>query len=537
MLTRPVPDRPLARGGTAKVAPRRSQLPPLMGVLVLVTLCLWVYIIARAVDVPFTVDEAGSYLLFHGFPTGVNSANNQWLNTVLMQFSQTLFGQAEWALRLPNLLAFLVFGGSSLWLVRALRTTSARLLCFALLLSDPFMLEFFGLARGYGMSVAFSCAALVVLLTFPLNGSGTRAMARLGLVGALAAIGFYANFSVLNYVLALLAGAVLDTVIRSFQGRLTMTRRHWMGFVAVGAAILGGLMPGVLQVVYLNDHLQLYYVGVRGFVPDTVGTLVMTWGYVYRYVKGTSAPHWALTGAWIVAAVGLLALLYALVSLLRRRWGPIQVVAVVLVISALAVILEHSILGTLWPIDRTALSYILLFAALLALVVDDVVRRLSSATTRRVLTGAGTVVLLLAFANVIRVANLTQALTWPTDVSARAAIDGVMAVERQRGTPPPPMTLAVVWPRENALEYYKIRFHLTWLNIVWLETAPTPIRFPRSAFLDEVPSGDPVRLPRNAYPLGRVPPDNTELWENPLIRRVRTNHRVTGRRSGRSRRA
>ncbi|MGN6676226.1 MAG: hypothetical protein ACTHKL_00395, partial [Streptosporangiaceae bacterium] len=153
---------------------------------------LWVYLALRAVDVAFTTDEAASYTIFHGGQF-VQDANNQWLNTASMIVAQAVFGQSDWAFRLPNLLAFGLYAGSALVLVAGLRHTAARIVALVVLLTDPFLLEFFGLARGYGLSVAFSAAALASYFSIGEETPTRTRAVRLALTGLAASLAFYAN--------------------------------------------------------------------------------------------------------------------------------------------------------------------------------------------------------------------------------------------------------------------------------------------------------------------------------------------------------
>src|SRR6266700_2950224 len=87
---------------------------------------MWAYIAVRAARLAFTADESISYGFLHGQTALAGSANNQWLNTWLMRVAQALFGQSPWALRLPNVLAFGIYGAASLTLVAGLRRSTAR---------------------------------------------------------------------------------------------------------------------------------------------------------------------------------------------------------------------------------------------------------------------------------------------------------------------------------------------------------------------------------------------------------------------------
>ena len=73
-----------------------------------ISLCIFIYLIIRSIYVPLIHDEAAtffhyiqssSFIPFHS----LNDANNHFLNSLLTYISYTLFGDSEFALRLPNL--------------------------------------------------------------------------------------------------------------------------------------------------------------------------------------------------------------------------------------------------------------------------------------------------------------------------------------------------------------------------------------------------------------------------------------------------
>lgn len=131
----------------------------------IVFLCLFLYVIAKAINYPITHDEAGTVfqyvdykpysiwnIMFWYHPLG----NNHILNTLLTKLSVAIFGMKIWSLRLPNILSFLVFFYFSYQLVKTyIKQDALRFAALLLLCCHPFMLDFFALCRGYGMSLAF----------------------------------------------------------------------------------------------------------------------------------------------------------------------------------------------------------------------------------------------------------------------------------------------------------------------------------------------------------------------------------------------
>jgi len=451
---------------------------------------VWIYLALRADVLAFTSDEAISFRIFHGFVGAAGRANNQLLNTVLMQWSQDLFGESELALRLPNLLAFGLYAAGSLAMLASLRRRPAILLGAALLLADPFLLDFFGLARGYGLSLAFAAVALGALAT------RTRSWVRPVLVCGAVVVSFYANFASLNLVLGVLAALGLEMLwhLRRRQLRALATAAP----LVVAAALL---VPGVIRLRWLQRTHKLYYGGHTGFLHDTVRSLLE--GVGYRYA---APPAW-LTGpeiAVVVVAVAACAW-SAYCGVTQRRWGLGQQTALALGIAVAAAEVEATALHTLYPLNRTALSYVLLFAALVAGAADDRVATAARARVTRTVALVSAVCAAAAAANLAYHANLRYTPAWHYDASSRQVIDAAIAYEHahpRQGK----WRLISGFPRSHALDYYRIRFHLTWLEPM----TRAPVSSLRGDLYD-VSDASLSQLPPGTKLIARFPETNSEL--------------------------
>ena len=86
--------------------------------------------------------------------------NNHMLNSVMVKISYMLVGSHVFFLRLPSRIFFGVF---LVYTFRLLRKTLSPLMlfpAFVIMISNPYLLDFFSLARGYAGSFAFMMAAL-----------------------------------------------------------------------------------------------------------------------------------------------------------------------------------------------------------------------------------------------------------------------------------------------------------------------------------------------------------------------------------------
>lgn len=169
-----------------------------------------IFLIDRAAGASFTIDEAATYLNYlDAHPMTMfsfNSANNHLINTLLAKFSSVLAGSSEFVLRLPNLLAYAAYFLFSFLILHRVVKKKWLVIPGCLLLSlNPYVLDFFSLCRGYGLSLAFMIAALYFFFVFldspPDDSSGRARQLRFSLAAAILAV--LCNFSLLNVYLSL----------------------------------------------------------------------------------------------------------------------------------------------------------------------------------------------------------------------------------------------------------------------------------------------------------------------------------------------
>ncbi len=120
--------------------------------------------IHRAATTPFTIDESLSFAIFTWDPSWGEKANNHWLNTMLMRWCSRLLDDSEISLRLPNVLAHAVYLLSTLGLIGLVRPPALRMAGFVLFALNLFVLDFFSLARGYGLGMAAEAVSLYLLV-------------------------------------------------------------------------------------------------------------------------------------------------------------------------------------------------------------------------------------------------------------------------------------------------------------------------------------------------------------------------------------
>ena len=116
------------------------------------------YLAARAVLVPLTYDEASSLARYVDAELlalfDFASATNHLLSSALTRVSFGLFGSSAIALRLPSLLAGLAYLAIVASLAYGSRHAVIGLAGLVLLTTNPYLLDYLSLSRGYGLAIA-----------------------------------------------------------------------------------------------------------------------------------------------------------------------------------------------------------------------------------------------------------------------------------------------------------------------------------------------------------------------------------------------
>ncbi len=213
----------------------------------------------------------------------------------------------------------------------------SKIIGFSLWIVNPFLIEFFSLARGYGLSLAFSAAGIACLVAGRLGSSTRREFGRIALTGIFGLFAFYANFSSLNLVLGLLSVEIVNLGLTSRQRGPSRQTSH----IPVGITIIGifaaGLIPGIVQLHHLQVIDQLYYGGHTGFIKDTIGSLLGSSSCGYG-----CNPSWVTTGKALVVSIAGLAIIWGVTRYVRTRvWTNLQRVTLLFVTAILAVLMSY----------------------------------------------------------------------------------------------------------------------------------------------------------------------------------------------------
>lgn len=353
-------------------------------------------------------------------------ANNHILNTLLIKLFFLTGNHSLFVARLPNVLAFIMYLVFSYKLTSKYLPSFVRISCFLLLLLNPFLLDFFSIARGYGLSLGFLMASIYYAIRYADKGKTTHIWQALGC----GAMGVLCNFSLLNYWVSLL---LIINGIALFSKVKHNFKTTFLVSLSVAFMLLAILYEPIRK---LRINNSLYYGGNDNFYTDTLVSLA-------KYSFYSTESNGFIQGALMVFMV--LVFVSVLVSFFVKsdQQTSKNIIFAITILCILSVIAQHYLLGTLYLIDRTALFFYPLFILLLCFSLS-------------VFTGFAKNIVLafvtLSFAiNFVNHANFYKTATWYFD----AHTVNILNVINQKGkTQYRVMKIDFSWPFQSSVGYY-----------------------------------------------------------------------------------
>ncbi len=235
-----------------------------------------IYVVAyKAIHLPITHDEKSAtvYYATWDFAGIIKSdcwPSNHILNSLLIKVCENLWGIEPWSVRLPNVISMFLFL-TVLYLV-AVRYFSKHGLLFCLpfiLFCNPFLVDFYGLARGYGMSNAFLACSVYSLLLF--SSSLKQKWYYLSIVFAMLAA--YANFTLLIYWAAvqILLAFIYMVNAYSKKEKISKVVLHLFCTALLAAAFLALSYEPLYKMSTTN---QFVYWAKESFYHDTFQSVI-----------------------------------------------------------------------------------------------------------------------------------------------------------------------------------------------------------------------------------------------------------------------
>ena len=330
-------------------------------VMVAIGILLVALNVARIFSVSITHDECGSYFVAQSSYVDIINlkqvtANTHILNALLTRFFMQHLGDHLFWLRFSNLLAQIIYLLVTGLLSLQLFTKKTWCIGFFLVLNlQPLLFEFWGLSRGYGMFVAFMMGSVYALILYVQCKKPVALIA--GLFSAILAV--YSNFSALDYFCAV----VFISFISPFINRDGRNRKYEI-ITAWGITTTACIMVYLLAASPLRKLVaahELYYGGNNNIFRDTIISVLQA----NLHIIGDPGTPFLKASAIVVALFSVAPGLSLSIRWMQNKTDRTTQIGLaiwlMLLIPVACILLQHVLLHTLYPMDRTALYLIPLF--------------------------------------------------------------------------------------------------------------------------------------------------------------------------------
>ena len=409
---------------------------------------LLAYVAYRAHFLSFTHDESLTFSILFGNEIYTHSANNHLLNTYLMDFCLRIWGDTEGVLRLPNVIGFVIYAFFSYKISKRLTGSLFQIACFLLLLLNPFILDFFSLARGYGLSLAMMMGSIYFLLKIFDNHKSLIDNYLFALFSIYAVI---ANFTLLIFYLAAM----------SIWGLTWLNHEKWkvfirpvpMSILLAHSIILFNLMKFLF---YLKSINGLYAGGASGFIESVVDSNIIC--LLYNENMGDCFLKDMLV--YVVIVSFLIFFVLNFIAIFKKPFLKSSLVLmVVLVLCIVIPIVQNRVLGILYPTERTASFYYILWVLCCVFYVFEkpILKKIQAIS---IYTFTGFIIL-----NFINTANLKYCNIWKYDADTKDMMLTVKQLHIEKKLPDS-VQLTVFWLNEPAAKrYYRPQLYYEWITI------------------------------------------------------------------------
>lgn len=429
--------------------------------ITLILLAIFVYIILRAINLSFTHDESLSFQIIMGDKDFAGTANNHLLNSLLMKISSTVFGTSELALRLPNLLAFILYGSFCFRILDKYKNTILIFTGLAVLLLNPFLIEFFSLARGYGLALGFAMGSLYYLIKLEEDQTSRSFLFTMSFALGLSLLAALSNYSFLNLNIALLFIFSADLYSLIKNKTIHLDRNKTIILVIIYLIDIIILLSFINHLVVLRNRDQLYFGGESNFIEATLTTLIF--GSIYMSYYGEI--FW-IRLLQIILIVFSFTIVY---QMIRVRYDTFAKIALLLFLMVMATVMQHHLFDILYPVNRAGLVFIPIFGLLLLFLISHF-RDLMKGRSGFILNIGVLILIALPMSyHFCKNLNLTHTKEWRYDADTKATMQVIRDYIDSRSADNEPVKITTWSFAVPTMNYYRDLYSLDQMQAVQRE--------------------------------------------------------------------
>ncbi len=361
--------------------PTKYLQPPFVFFLhCLIVAGLSCFILLHAFKMEITNDEGYSFFLLRTnyYRAMAGSANTHWLNSFFMKAFNLLFGDSPGCLRLHSLLSFPFFAFGIYNLARKLGDHFFAPVFYFTVLFNPYLLDFFSLARGYAM--AFTAQVWLIIYVSESISRGRFVYGMWIRVVLLSVLAIVSNLSFLYSVLGVFCLFLFLLLVHHADGYSIKEKKvKWI--FALFCSLISVAVADLLFIKYYGKDLG--YGGDHNLIASSIITVWEGSFYFASYSYLAKAFSYC-TFIFLVAAVS-----YFLFNSFKTRKIENGLVVACPVIAIFAFnVLFHIFFGTPFLYMRTALQWLPIGLYVFFLFFAEALKRIRVANSVKLLAGS-----------------------------------------------------------------------------------------------------------------------------------------------------
>ena len=434
-------------------------------VLPLVTgLGILIYIIAKATIVQVTHDEVYTIHILSPQPTWDlisykdSYTNNHILNTLLIKALFSIFGEDHVLGRVPNIAAFIMyFIYTYRFSKRYIKEDWVSFMFVVVMISNPYLLDFFALARGYGLAIGFMMGSIYYAARYIIDDE----MNALPLSILMAILSVYAQFALLHYYLGVSLLFLIVGFKKYFESKNRIKLWQSIGIQFGGLVLLALLI--YLPIMAIVKDNQIAYYGTRGFWQDTISSII----YHSVYAQGYFSEKTLDIFKNLTIILLVLSTLYTIWSWVKKSTAyPSVFVVSTFGCVVLSVLLQFYLIGNQFVTDRTALFFYPFLAMLMPMLAAW-----SFEVSKKMGITVALIFILFSVNHVRRSGSLKSYREWWYDTHTYEILDFLKS-EYDKSDKKQPLKFHLTWLFHPSFIYYQEHRHLDWLQPVKYDKEP-----------------------------------------------------------------
>ena len=428
------------------------------------------YLVARAYLLSITHDEAltvisqgtQSYLNIILYNKSIQ-ANNHLFNSLLVKSVISIFGYNEFLIRIAGLLGggLYIFGVYKLC-QKLFGGTLVYYVGLPLLIINPYILDFFSIARGYSLSLGFFILSVLYIFKSYDNSIKEEALKYKIKSFCLMSLAVISNFSLLNVYVALIGAALVMEITAIYSSNtdrpsFKQSINHFkIDFYYIFLITLGLALLILLPLLKMARKKQ-FYGGKISFWHDTITSLLQSSLYGKDYLSLDFIYYF---GFFLISLLALLLInfsikIYHKISL-NSADRYLIITSSIITLTVLSIIFQNILLDTPFVAARTALYFIPLFTLFVLLLYQSICNnplfRLK-VIPNVVLTFTGLVIML----HYLSCLNLSYTYDWPYDASTKMAMKQIFDREKENNSHQHPVAIGATWWLVPSIDFYLLK--------------------------------------------------------------------------------